>query len=210
VAAAWLFDPWSPHHKEMDVMKLHHFAAVAVIVALSAALVAADEKKPLKSGPQVGADLDDCGPFHPMNVNGPNAGKKSCLFCAYGQQPVVMIFAREPNKQLGALLKKIDAACEKHKEADLASFVVFCTKDQEAAEKDAKKCAETCGLKKVVLAIDNPAGPEKYSVNEKADVTVVLYVARTVKANYAFGKGEMKDKDVDAVVKDLSKILPKD
>src|SRR5439155_26038281 len=110
----------------------------------------------------------------------PNAGKKSCLFCACGQQPVVMIFAREPNKQLGALLKKIDAACEKNKKEELASFVVFYAKDQEAAEKDAKKCAEKCGLKHVVLSVDNPAGPEKYKVNEKADVTVVLYVQRTV------------------------------
>jgi len=190
-------------------MKLFHFAAVAVVVALGAALVAADDKKSeLKSGPQVGADLNDCGPFEPLNVNGPKAGKKACMFCAYGEYPVVMIFAREPNEQLGKLLKKIEAACEEHKKDDLSSFVVFCTKDNEAESK-VKKCAEKCDLKKIVLTIDNPAGPEKYDVNEKADVTVVMYVDRKVKANHAFGKGEMKDKDVEVIIKDLSKILPK-
>jgi hypothetical protein len=189
-------------------MKLHRIAAVALVVALTAALVTAEEKTALKSGPQVGTDLSDCGPFHPLNVNGAKAGKKHCLYCENGERPVVMIFAREPNAQLGKLLKKIDAACEKNAKAKLSSFVVFCTKDDEAETK-AKKCAKDCDLKKVVLSIDNPSGPEKYDVNEKADVTVILYVDRNVKGNYAFKKGEMKDKDVDTIVEGLSKILPK-
>jgi hypothetical protein len=45
-------------------------------------------------------------------------------------------------------------------------------------------------------------------VAKEADITVVLYVDRTVKANRAFKKGEMKEKDVDAIIADLSKILP--
>jgi len=189
-------------------MKLYHIAAATLVVALAAAVVTADEKTALKSGPQVGADLNDCGPFHPLNVNGEKAGKEACLFCAYGERPVVMIFAREPNAQLGKLIKKLDAACEKHKKEELASFVVFCTKDDKAETK-AKKCAKDCDLKHVVLAIDKPAGPDKYDVSEKADVTVVMYVDRKVKANHTFEKGELKDKDVETVVKDLSKILPK-
>jgi hypothetical protein len=36
----------------------------------------------------------------------------------------------------------------------------------------------------------------------------VLYTDHTVKANYAFKKGELKDKDIDAITKDVSKILP--
>jgi hypothetical protein len=191
----------------MDTMKLHLIAA-GLVVALSAALVMAEEKTALKSGPQVGTDLSECGPFHPLNVTGAKAGKKNCLYCENGDRPVVMIFAREPNAQLGKLLKKIDAACDKNSKEKLSSFVVFCTKDEEAETK-VKKCAKDCDLKKVILSIDNPSGPDKYNFNEKADVTVVLYVDRTVKANHTFKKDEMKDKDVDAIVKDLSKILPK-
>ena len=44
--------------------------------------------------------------------------------------------------------------------------------------------------------------------NMSADVTVVLYYKHNVKANYAFKKGELKDKDIEKIVKDLSKILP--
>jgi len=186
-------------------MKLHLVAA-GLVVALSAALVTAEDKTALKSGPQVGEEL--AGPFHPLNVNGSKAGQKHCLYCENGDRPVVMIFAREPNAQLGKLIKKIDSCCVEHSKERLSSFVVFCTKDDEAETK-VKKCAKDCELKKVVLSIDNPAGPEKYNVSEKADVTVVLYVDRNVKANRAFKKGELKDKDVDSIVKDLSKILPK-
>jgi hypothetical protein len=186
-------------------MKLH-VAALALVVALAAGFVLAEEKTAVKSGPQVGKDL--AGPFHPLNVTGEKAGQKSCLYCAYGEKPVVMIFAREPNAQLGKLLKKIDAACAKNTKAEMASFVVFCSKGDDL-EKNVKKCAKDCDLKKVVLSIDNPSGPEGYDVSKDAEITVVLYVDRNVKANHAFKKGEMKDKDVDSIVKDLSKILPK-
>ena len=59
-----------------------------------------------------------------------------------------------------------------------------------------------------MLSIDNPAGPGSYKVSKDADVTVVLYNQHKVKANYAFKKGALKDKDIDAVVADISKILP--
>ena len=46
----------------------------------------------LKSGPQVGQEVP--GPFHPVNINGEQAGKKSCLYCANGPNPVAAVFAR--------------------------------------------------------------------------------------------------------------------
>jgi hypothetical protein len=189
----------------MDTMNLHRIVALGLAVALLTGTLLAEEKAALKSGPQAGEDL--AGPFHPLNVTGANAGKKFCLYCSNGANPVAMIFAREPNPTLGKLLKKIDAACEKNASAKLNSFVVFCSNDGDIETK-VKKCGETCGLKKVVLSIDNPAGPEGYKVNKDADVTVVLYVDRTAKANFAFKKGEMKDKDVDTIVEALPKILP--
>jgi len=187
-------------------VKLHLFA-MGLAVALMSGVVLAEEKSTIKSGPQAGEEL--AGPFHPLNVTGKAAGKKHCLYCENGSAPVVMIFARQPSKELTNLLKKVDAACEKNTSCKMASFVVFCTKDTEGElETKLKKCAKDNELKKVVLAIDNPAGPEKYNVNKDADITVVLYVDRTVKANRAFKKGEMKDADIDAIMKDVPKILP--
>ncbi len=41
-----------------------------------------------------------------------------------------------------------------------------------------------------------------------ADVTVVLYTGMVVKANHSYTKGELSDKDVDAITGEISKILP--
>ena len=122
-----------------------------------------------------------------------------------GTNPVAMIFARETSPALGTLIRKIDAVTEKNKGHEMGSFVVFLS-DKEGLDKELKGIAHEAGLKKIVLAIDNPAGPQKYKVAKDADVTVVLYKSRVVKANYAFKKGEMTDKDVDTILGDVSKI----
>jgi hypothetical protein len=118
-----------------------------------------------------------------------------------------MIFAREVSDSLTGLVKKIDAATVEHKDAHMGSFVVFCS-DEEGLENKAKDLAKKEDLKKIVLAIDNPQGPQRYKVAKDADVTVVLYKKQEVKANYAFKKGELHEKDIEQIVADLSKILP--
>jgi hypothetical protein len=118
-----------------------------------------------------------------------------------------MIFAREVSDGLTSLVKKIDEATAKNRDCRMGSFVVFCS-DDEGLEKKLKELADKQKLKHTILTIDNPAGPRGYKVSRDADVTVVLYTRQTVKANYAFKKGELKDADVDKVVADVKKILP--
>jgi hypothetical protein len=119
-----------------------------------------------------------------------------------------MIFAREVSDNLTSLVKKIDDATVKNSKARMGSFVVFCN-DDEKLEGKLKELADKEKLKKCVLSIvDRPAGPTGYSLAKDADVTVVLYVGRTVKANHAFKKGELKEKDIEAIIKDISKIVP--
>jgi hypothetical protein len=177
------------------------FVLGAALLTCSAVLAAG-----VKSGPQVDQQLP--GPFEPLNVTGEAAGQKYCLYCSNGVNPVAMIFAREITPAVTRLLREIDTATAKNAGASMGSFVVFCA-NNEGLEKQLKELAKKESLKKIVLAIDNPAGPEDYKIAKEADVTVVLYVERTVKANYAFKKGELAEKDVETVVKDLSKILPK-
>lgn len=121
-----------------------------------------------------------------------------------------MIFARNIDSSLTSLVKKIDAATKSNASAKMGSFVVFL-----ASEDDAKKMetslpefAKKENLKSIVLAIDNVAGPEGYNIAKDAEVTVVLYSKRTVKANHVFRKGELNEKAVKAIVSDISKILP--
>jgi hypothetical protein len=118
-----------------------------------------------------------------------------------------MIFAREVSDSLTGLVKKIDAATVQHKDARMGSFIVFCS-DEEKLEDKLKDLAKKEDLKKIVLTIDNPQGPQQYKIAKDADVTVVLYKGQKVKANYAFKKGELQETDVEKIVGDLSKILP--
>jgi len=159
----------------------------------------------VKSGPQVGQEVP--GPFHPMNITGEMAGKKNCLYCANGASPVAAVFARNVSPQVATLLKKLDEATEKNTKAGMGSFAVFCS-DKEGLDATLKDMAGKQGLKKLVLSIDNAAGPKAYEIAKDADVTVVLYNEFTVKANHAFKAGELNQKNIDTIVADLSKIVP--
>jgi hypothetical protein len=117
-----------------------------------------------------------------------------------------MIFAREISDSLTSLVKKIDAETGKNNKKRMGSFVVFLSDDEKLADQ-LKKLGEKEGLKKCILAIDNPAGPGGYNVAKGADVTVVLYKKGVVMANHAFKKGELNAKGIEAVLADLPKIL---
>jgi hypothetical protein len=118
-----------------------------------------------------------------------------------------MIFAREISGPLTSLVKKLDAATAKHSDARMGSFVVFCS-DTEGLEAKLKELADKEKIEKVVLTIDNPAGPRAYKIAKDADVTVVFYRKHKVAANHAFKAGELKDSDVDRIVADVTKIVP--
>src|SRR5947207_5209222 len=118
------------------MMKFVLTAAVAVL-SLSVALAG----EPVKAGPQKGEDLP--GPFHPLNVTGDNAGEKACLFCKFGGNPVAMVFARSATPEVTKLVKQLDAAIAKHKDAELCGCAIFCSDDgalkgklEEIAKKD--------------------------------------------------------------------------
>jgi hypothetical protein len=89
----------------------------------------------------------------------------------------------------------------------MGSFIVFCS-DEEGLEAKLKDLAQKEKLEHIVLTIDNAQGPSRYKVAKDADVTVVLYEKQSVKANYAFKKGELHETHVDQIINDLSKIQP--
>ncbi len=179
--------------------------AIVPLLILSPGFVEVALAEPIASGPQVGQKVP--GPFKPLHVTGPDAGRRECLYCKNGANPVAMIFAREVSPALVALLKQIDAATAAHADCRMGSFVVFLN-DAAALPGELKKVAEKESIKTTILSIDEPAGPASYKIAAGADVTVILYTHRTVKANYAFRKGELDEKAATAVVNDLAKILP--
>lgn len=177
---------------------------IALFTVLASALVLHGQE-PIKSGPQVGQELP--GPFHPLNVTGEAKGRKNCLYCANGGNPVAVVFAREATSQVAKLLKKLDDATVKHSSASMGSYAVFCN-DEEGLQAKLEELAAKQGLKELILAIDSVSGPHGYGIAKQADVTVLLYSDFTVRANHAFAKGALNDAGIDRIVGDVGKIIP--
>jgi hypothetical protein len=177
--------------------------AVAAAVALAFAGVVSAQS--VTSGPQAGQKVP--GPFALLHVTGPDAGDKVCLYCKNGANPVAMIFAREVSPALVSLLKKIDAATAAHQDCRMGSFVTFLS-DSPDLPATLRQVAEREHIQTTILCTYAPAGPASYKIAPDADVTVILYTHRTVKANYAFRAGELSEPAVDAIVADVAKILP--
>src|SRR3954471_21883089 len=123
------------------------FAAVALGSAMLLTSVYAGGSA-LKSGPQAGQDVP--GPFHPLNITGESAGKKACLYCSNGGNPVAVVFAREATPEGATLLQPLDEATVKNDKANMGSYAVFCS-DKEGLDKQLAKIAGEQKLTKLIL-----------------------------------------------------------
>jgi hypothetical protein len=178
----------------------------AIVLGTFLMVGVASAAEPVSSGPQAGDKVP--GPFKPMNVTGPDAGKEECLYCKHGSKPMVMVFARELTPGVAALIKKLDAATDAKSEAGLASCVIVLTDANVGPS-----LAKWAGGEKIthtVLATYAKDGPAKYNLSGDAAVTVLLYTKQTVKVNHSFRAGELTEAKADTVLADIAKILPRE
>ena len=185
-----------------------HRTSLIVALLLSGALFLAESRgaEPCKSGLQAGDKITTI--FEPINVTGEHAGEPYCLICENGLAPVAMLFARELDEPLLALIRKLDTATEQNRKQQMGSFVVFLS-DKPGLQEELAAAAKKVQLKHTVLGIDKPAGPEGFNVSPDAALTVVLYREHDVKANHAFRRGELTNQAADKILADLPKILTK-
>jgi hypothetical protein len=159
----------------------------------------------LKSGLQVG---DYPGAFNVTDITGPSAGEKLCYRCRYGARPVVSIFARKMDDNVMKLVSEIDSVIQKNDDKKMAGFVTLLTDDPDAAESSLKAVAEKGKIKALPLTVfENNIGPSRYKIDEKAEVTVMMWVDSDVKVNHAFAAGELNKDALAKIVADTSKIL---
>ena len=120
------------------------------------------------------------------------------------------MFARNVTGPLSSLLKQLDAAVAKNKEADLRSVAFFLTDDVDTIEEKIKELAEKEKISEnlPLTVVEGSAGPPLYRINQEAELTVMLYRRGKVESNFAFKSGELDEKKVKAIVADLPKILP--
>jgi hypothetical protein len=118
---------------------------------------------------------------------------------------VVCVFARQTSEPLASLVKQIDGKIGEN--GKLKSFVVVIPKKGENPSEALKKLADQASIKHIPLTIgESPDGPPDYEIAKDADFTVLMWKGGAVKVNHAF-KGELADKDIRAVVADISKLL---
>jgi hypothetical protein len=189
-------------------MKVLSLFLLVVGFLLCGGAVVADEG--LKSGPQVGHYALPGGPFNPLNVTNAElprcAGTKNDYTEQHGGNPVVLIFARKLSTPLTTLTRKLDREVRRNTKGRLRAVVIVLS-DDEGMEKKLEDLAREEEIRNVSLAVMEPAGPKHYKLSPAADVTVVLYRARKVVANHAFGKGKFDEKAVGAILRDVPRIV---
>lgn len=180
------------------------FVALCVMGLMATAFQSASAAD-LKSGLQVD---DYPAAFNVTDVTGPRAGKKLCYRCQYGDRPVVSVFVRKMDENTAKLVKQIDDVVGKHEEKKMAAFVTVLTDDPDAQEAALKKTADEQKITHTPLTVfENAVGPTKYKIDEKASVTVMMWVEGNVKVNHAFAEGDLSDAAIAKVVEDTAKIL---
>lgn len=155
------------------------------------------------SGPQVGATVP--GQFLTVPVNGPDTGDETCLYCKYGNAPVVMIFAPKPSAELAKLVKALEPVAAKS-DKDCGICVIVTDPGREC-RRTLGKLADDANLKRIVLATVEPDNVKDYDLNDAAGVTVLLYDRRVVRANSAFQPGKLDAAAIAKLVEDSRKHL---
>jgi hypothetical protein len=181
-------------------------AAVVVVGAVGAYLVAGrttpTSAGEFVSGPQAGSKVP--GAFEPLNINGPDAGDEACLFCKYGNAPVVMVFATKPTDGLAAFVRQLEkAAADAAKSAEVGACVVV-TDTSDDTRKALGKLADKDNLKQVIVAVIDAPQLKAYKLHAEAEVTVLLYSKQVVRLNKAFRAGEFTEKAAGELATDVA------
>lgn len=118
---------------------------------------------------------------------------------------MVCVFARKTSEPLASLVKQIDRKIGDNRK--LKSFVVISGGEPDKLKDELRKFARDNQIEHVPLTMyGEPDGPAQYELSRKADVTVTMWNNHLVKVSRGF-KGELTDKDIEAVKADISKLL---
>lgn len=178
------------------------FVACAALVMASASLVSAAE---IQSGLEKGNKVPA---FDVKDVTGPHKGDELCYRCRYGNQPVVSIFAKEMSDEVVQLSKEIDNVVAKHRDEKMAGFVVLMSDNPEKAAPALTEVAAKHKISQLPLTtFDGIKGPAGYKINEKADVTVMMWVEGKVKVSQGLSKSDLTKETIAKLVSETKTIL---
>jgi hypothetical protein len=190
-------------------MRIALLAALGSLTLVFAAL--ADEQldpglKPAPPDGKPGAGSEIPGPFRPYNITGKDEfrGKFHSVISEHDLDPVVLVLVRGTSPApVAALLPPLDEAVKKNERLRLAAVVVFLSaeisdlvgddvKRDKAAAEIGDKLAK---YKNVSAALDVPADVKDYKLNDKAEVTVLMYNKYRVLLSRAYPADGLKSGD---------------
>ncbi len=185
---------------------------VLPLLLLVAPFSFAADDAPARSGLKAGDYLP--GPFQVQALSGEHKGRYHCLVCDFELHPSALIFAREPDPEVGKLAKKLDEAIARDANADLRGGVVFLANPQNLKERNDLETRINDWLKANELPHQQvgtmeAAGPRDYELPRDAEVFVLLYSRLRVVKTYPFKRGMLTDKDADAIAAEFAKLSPK-
>lgn len=205
-------------------MRATRFSWSMMISGCAFLLVGADE-----GGLRKGQDLP--GPFQVWSVVHPTTerqGRYHSPVVEYANNPAVLIFAADAAdvKPIETLLKKLDETIGKVSDISPGACAVFLNdagyrealekktddlpkaiEDREALEMKLKALGKD--LKRVAVSMDSIKGPKEYTLDPKAEVTVLVYTRQKVTASFVFTKDKpMTDQDADVILAEFTKLLP--
>ncbi len=190
------------------MMKFMTTFALVLCGTLSAAGLRAAE---IHSGPQPGETL---GAFEVTKVagapdDGVKVGQDLCYRCKMGNRPMVMVFSRRADRNLGRFVKRLDTVVTNNKaEYNMGSFVTVLGDKPEELAKESKEMVKDTNVKNVAFVVPkNPNGPDNYKLNPAAETTVLIYVKGKVVANHSLPPGGLTDQAAEDILKDTAKVL---
>ena len=183
-----------------------------VVASVALALVGNSlQAKELKSGPQPG---DPVGAFTVEKCagnpsDGIEDGERLCYRCKLGNRPVVAVFARGGAENLPKLIAELNGLVDKHESKKMASFVNLLGNDVGKLKNEAEALVKKSKADKVAVVVpsDHERGPENYSLNPDADLTVLVYNRGKVFANYALTADQLDDAAIGNIKESATKML---
>ena len=113
--------------------------------------------------------------------------------------------AKTPNDALASLAKQIDKLVADNQEKKLAAVINFTGEPSDDYKAKVAEFGTKHNLKNVALTIT--ADAERFKINAQAEVTVLHYKGKTVKANHAVAAGGLNAQAVKQIVEDVKTIL---
>ena len=180
----------------MHSHSMKHVRAGTLCAVLLGAATLLPAQQVRYSGPQSGESLE---PFSVLAVNGPEAGTEVDFISRWGDDPMLLIFLHQLDRNIAALLRPCEWFAHERTDAGLKSLIVFLHDDKIFGERRMQAVVKAMGIRiPVGVSVEGLEGPGPYGLNKSVAITILVAKDGKVTDNYAI---------VQAGVVDAPKIL---